>query len=85
MSNAGEVRGVVIDGEGRPVALATIVVVNGTVPVPEIALVADGAGRFRLRLPQGRYTLEAMGESGATGRGTIEVSGPSHEMRIEVT
>lgn len=84
MSDAGTVQGVVVDGEGRPVAQATIVVAGGTVPVPEIALVADDAGRFRLRLPRGRFTLEAQGEGVATGRTAIEVSEPLHEIKLEL-
>lgn len=84
MSDAGTVQGVVVDREGRPVAEATIVVVEGTSPVPEIALVADSAGRFTLRLPRGRFTLEARGDGTAKGQTTIEVAGPLVETRIEV-
>lgn len=84
MNDVGMVHGMVVDGDGRPLAQATIVVVGGTAPVPEIALVADDEGRFGLRLPHGRFTLEAQGEGGATGRITIDVSGPSQSARIEV-
>lgn len=78
------VRGVVVDCEGRAVAQATIVVVNGTAPVPEIALVADDAGRFGLRLPHGRFTLEAQGYCGSKGRMTIEIAGSSQKIEIQV-
>jgi Carboxypeptidase regulatory-like domain len=84
MSDAGTIEGIVVDGDGRPLALATIVVVKGTSPVPEIALVADDDGRFGLRLPHGRFTLEAQGEGGAKGHATIEVAGASLKTRIEV-
>ncbi len=81
MTAAGTVRGVVTDHEGRPVPRATVVVVDGTAPVPEIALVTDDAGRFGLKLPRGRFTLEAQGEGGAKGQTIIEVAGPSHDIR----
>jgi hypothetical protein len=78
------VHGVVVDNAGRPVAQATIVVVEGTAPVPEIALLADDQGRFALKLPRGRFTLEAQGDAGVTGRATVDVEGPSHQVRIVV-
>ena len=85
MKYAGTVHGLVVDAADRPAAQATIVVVEGTVPVPEIALLADDHGRFALKLPQGRFTLEAQGDAGAIGRATIDVPGPSGEVRIRLT
>jgi hypothetical protein len=85
MKDWGMVHGVVVDDAGRPVAQATIVVVEGTAPVPEIALLADDHGRFALKLPRGRFTLEAQGDQGAKGRTTIDVEEPTLEARIEVT
>jgi len=85
MSDTGAVQGIVVDGEGRPVAHATIVVVSGTAPVPEIALVADDAGSFNLRLKHGSFTLEAQGKGGARGWATVEVAGPIIKTKVEVT
>lgn len=84
MNETRTVQGIVVDREGRPVAQATIAVIDGTAPVPEIALVADDDGRFGLRLPHGSFTLEAQGGGGATGRNSIQVSASSQEIRIEV-
>jgi hypothetical protein len=45
---------------------------RSTAPVPELALVADVAGAVTLRLPSGRFTIEAFTEDG--GRGSAEVA-----------
>lgn len=84
MDQAGKVQGIVVDREGRAVAEATIVVAEGTSPVPEIAIVPDADGHFTLQLPNGRFTLEARGEGATRGRTTIEITGPLTEARIEL-
>jgi hypothetical protein len=44
---------------------------RSTVPVPELALVADAGGITRLRLPPGSFTVEAFTADG--GRGSVEI------------
>jgi hypothetical protein len=63
-----------VDAAGAPVSGALIVVVEGSVAVPEIALQTDADGRFALALPPGRFTLRAHGPSG-TGEARIELPG----------
>jgi hypothetical protein len=69
-----EVAGRVVDAAGAPVPEALVSIVAGTVPMPEIALMADAEGRFALRLPAGRFTLRAHGPGGS---GEAEVAPPS--------
>ena len=69
---AGEpLTGQVVDGRGAPVADALVTIVAGTVPMPEIALMADAQGRFALGLPDGRFTLRAHGSAGS-GEADVE-------------
>jgi hypothetical protein len=66
-----------------PVAGAYVVVVEASVPMPEIALVADVQGCFALNLPEGRFRLRAE----ADGRsGEVEVTVPGDDdVRIRVS
>jgi hypothetical protein len=64
----------VVDAGGAPVPNAYIVIVAGSVPMPEIALLSDQDGRFFLRLPPGSFTLRAHGPAG-TGETDVEVDG----------
>jgi hypothetical protein len=59
-----ELLGRVVDGRGEPVPDALVTIVDGTVPMPEMSLLVDEHGRFRLRLPVGRFTLRAHSGSG---------------------
>ena len=68
------VTGVVVFATGQPVAGALIVIVDATVPMPEIALVADERGRFTIHLPEGSFRLRA--ESGGR-RGEADVTAPA--------
>jgi hypothetical protein len=77
-----ERRGQVLDDEGRPVPGALVTVVSGTVPVPELALIADHEGQVRLRLPDGRYRLRAIAATGQSGEG--EVSGADTNFVITI-
>ena len=65
-----ELAGQVVDARGEPVPDALVTIPAGTVPMPEIALQADAAGRFALRLPPGRFTLRAHGPGGT---GDVEI------------
>ena len=82
MSDFAQVKGIVVNREGRAVAGATIVVVEGTSPVPEIALVCDAVGHFSLQLPSGRFTLEARGDGASRGQMTIDVAGAPVETLV---
>lgn len=77
-----ELVGRVVDGDGDPVPDALVAIVAGSVPMPEIALLCGGDGRFSVRLPPGRFTLRA---HGAPGTGEAEVESPTAgEVRIVV-
>lgn len=71
-----ELVGRVVDARGDPLPDALVTIVAGTVPMPEIALVVDDDGRFRLRLPDGRFTLRA---HAAGGSGETEVERPGDD------
>ena len=75
-------RGQVIETGGRPVPGAHVVIVAGSVPMPEIALACDGNGRFSLSLPPGTFTLRA---HGPTGIGEVEVEGGTADDEILIT
>jgi hypothetical protein len=75
--------GRVVDASGAPVPQAHIVIVAGSVPMPEIALLTDDAGRFSLRLPPGVFTLRAHGPAG-TGEAEIEVDGGQTEHEVVI-
>jgi len=79
-----EVRGRVTNVQGMAVSGAIIVIVAGSVPVPEVALLADTEGRFSLRLPRGRFTLAAHDPAGGTGEAEVEVSTKAVEILITV-
>lgn len=72
-----------VDARGAPVPRAQIVIAAGSVPMPEIALLADDDGCFSVRLPPGVFTLRA---HGPTGTGEVEVGGKSahHEIVIAI-
>ena len=63
-----QIHGRVVDGAGRGVAEATVVVVRALKPVPDIAAVSDRHGRFVLSgLSAGPYRLHAVGPDGDEG------------------
>lgn len=70
-----------VDEHGAPVPDALVTIVESTVPMPEMTLVADGRGRFALRLPPGRFVLCA---HGAGGTGEAEVAGPPDAREIQI-
>ncbi|MDI6102661.1 carboxypeptidase-like regulatory domain-containing protein [Actinoplanes sp. NEAU-A12] len=75
--------GRVVDAAGRPVPYATVVIVAGTTPMPEIALRGDAEGRFGLRLPTGEFTLRAYGPAG-TGDARVEGGAATDEIVITI-
>ncbi|MCA1563085.1 MAG: carboxypeptidase-like regulatory domain-containing protein [Acidobacteria bacterium] len=72
----GSVRGRVVRMDnGEPVADATITVVRGAGPAPDIAPLTNDAGVFNLDgLPAGEWVLRAIGPDGETGDATAQVS-----------
>lgn len=71
----GSVDGQVIRAAtGEPVEDASVTVVRGAGPAPDIAPLTDAQGRFRLdSLPTGDWTLRAMAPGGGTGEATVRV------------
>jgi hypothetical protein len=59
--------GRVLRPDNTPVAGALVWVEAGSAPTPEIAIRSDGAGRFMIALPAGRFRLAARAPDGAMG------------------
>lgn len=74
--------GRVVDAAGAPVPDAHIVIAAASVPMPEIALLSDEAGRFSVRLPPGAFTLRAHGPPGS---GEAEVPAGPADREIVIT
>lgn len=75
-------RGVVVDVAGEPVAGAHVVVMEASMPLPEIALVADEQGAFAINLPEGTFRLRA---EAAGCAGEVEVTLPDTAfVRVQV-
>jgi len=72
--------------DGSPLADATITVVRGAGPAPDIAPMTDKAGRFAMdELPAGDWLLRAIGPDGELGETTIRVSaGATAKVTISV-
>jgi uncharacterized GH25 family protein len=72
----GGVQGrVVYAGDGAPVDGATIGIVRGAGPAPDIAPLTDASGRFALDgLPPGAWALRAVGPDGAEGSAEVRVA-----------
>lgn len=74
----------VIDQAGTPVAGAIISVIDGTVQLPEMAIRTDADGRFRLRLPAGRFVLEVV-VNGESKRVEVQSAGdPQQDLLLEI-
>lgn len=76
-----ELVGRVVDADGTAVPEALVVIVAGSVPMPEIALLCDSEGHFSLRLPEGMFTLRAHGQ-GRTGEAEVRSPPSDGEFRI---
>lgn len=76
--------GSVVDAHGEPVAEATIVIIESSVPMPEIALLADEDGRFVVRLPRGQFTLRAHNWEGESGEAALEIGEEGTEFVIVI-
>ena len=84
--STGGIRGrVVYEGSGAPVDGATIGIVRGARPAPDIAPLTDADGRFALDgLPPGRWILRAIAPDGAEGTADIRVA-PSDVSQVSIT
>jgi hypothetical protein len=78
-----QVAGVVVDEGAEPVPGALVAVVESSTPVPEMAIRADEAGRFGIRLPEGRFRIRAHAPDGRAGEAEIEVPG-NQEIRVAI-
>ena len=76
--------GHVVDADGEPVPEATIVIIESSVPMPEIALRADEDGRFMVRLPRGRFTLRAHDQDGESGETELEIEEEETEFVVVI-
>jgi len=76
---SGSVRGRVMRADnGKPLEDATITVVRGSGPAPDISPLTDRAGWFVLDgLLEGEWLLQALGPGGETGESTVQVSAGS--------
>lgn len=78
---------VVYAGDGKPVANATVTILRGAGPAPDIAPMTDRNGRFTLGgLPAGSWLLRAVGPGGEAG--LVQVSmrpGSTTEVLIKLT
>lgn len=74
--------GRVVDANGQPVAEAFVTVEWGTAPTPEITLITDDNGCFRLGLPPGRFRVRATAPDGASA--TTEVGSEADDKPIVV-
>jgi hypothetical protein len=84
MTLPGVIRGVVVGGDGGPVAGARVAFRRGPVPLPDIAAVTAGNGTFALSAPEaGTYELAAFGEAGESGLATVRV-GPGESVTVTV-
>lgn len=79
-----EIVGTVTGPSGEPIAEASVYFMEGPVPLPDIAQLTDGEGRFQLTAPvPGTYRLGARAEGFAAAEVTVEVGGDA-EVVVEV-
>lgn len=79
------IRGTVLDSYGRPLAGATIAVVEGSASFPDMAAVTSDDGSFSLGpLSNGEYTVQAFGPSGNSAQAKAVVRDSSAVVRIRL-
>lgn len=64
----------VLNSDGTAAANAMVAVPFWSVPVPEMAFIADASGTVRLMLPEGQFTVEAYAQNGAHGEADVVVT-----------
>lgn len=80
----GRVVGRVLDPHGNAVPRATVAVVQGTAPYPEMAHLSNERGEYTIGLRPGRYTIEAYKDGYAKARGEAEVT-EGKETELDLT
>jgi Carboxypeptidase regulatory-like domain len=78
------ISGRVLSADGQPVAGARVFFVSSPVPVPDVALLTDGTGRFSLTAPvPGAYRIGC--SSDEFGSATITVDVPEgRNVEVEI-
>lgn len=76
--------GRVINLHGAGLANAMVYVARGTAPTPEIAVVCDDDGNFRLALPPGHFVVEARSADGHVGSAEVDVATTAETISIIV-
>jgi hypothetical protein len=79
----GLIRGRVTGPDGAPVGDATVVIVDGSAPGPEMAAFTSAAGEYLWLVDAGEYTLEASRDGVGTARGTVTTY-PGREVRLDL-
>jgi len=79
------IAGVVVDVGGSPVEGARVYFVESPVPLPDIAILTDSSGRFKLSAPvPGTYWLEAAHEGSEGVRRTTSRIDVHKEQRVDL-
>ena len=77
------IRGTVIDASGTPVEWASVWLVSGPQPTPDIAALTDAAGRFTLTAPApGVYRIGCRAEGYEPVEAEVEVGSDDVELTI---
>jgi hypothetical protein len=69
------ISGRVLSADGQPIAGARVFFVSSPVPVPDIALLTDGTGRFSLTAPvPGAYRIGCSSDKFGSATITVDVA-----------
>jgi len=81
------ISGRVLSAGGQPVAGARVSFMSSPVPVPDVALLTDGAGRFSLTAPApGTYRIGCSSDNFGSTAITVDVpEGQNVEVEIRVS
>ena len=85
--NPRVIAGAVVDAEGNPLEGARVYFVEGPIPLPDIAALTDGKGRFALSAPvSGTYQLGVATEvpAGFVQKTTMVEVGEEQRIDLEV-
>jgi hypothetical protein len=86
--SGGTIAGRVHLPDGTPIVEARVSIASGPVPTPDVALLTDGEGRFRLHVPtSGHYEVacHADGMAPASVRVAISSDVSSIDVDLEMT
>jgi Carboxypeptidase regulatory-like domain len=80
------ISGRVLSADGQPIAGARVFFVSSPVPVPDIALLTDGTGRFSLTAPvPGAYRIGCSSDEFGSATITVDVpEGQNVEVEIRL-